>query len=61
VTVLRDHGLKVKYSKYVFGCATGVAGRKPELMLNRTHAGRIFRVDRCQTARSVEQGTAVSG
>ena len=26
--MLRGHGLEVKYSKYFFGCATGVAGRK---------------------------------
>ena len=27
--MLRGHGLEVKFSKYFFGCATGVAGRKP--------------------------------
>jgi ubiquinone/menaquinone biosynthesis C-methylase UbiE len=27
--MLRDHGLEVKFSRYFFGCATGVAGRKP--------------------------------
>ena len=27
--MLRSHGLEVKFSKYFFGCATGVAGRKP--------------------------------
>ncbi|MCK1639402.1 class I SAM-dependent methyltransferase [Bradyrhizobium sp. 157] len=26
--MLRAHGLEVKFSKYFFGCATGVAGRK---------------------------------
>src|SRR5438132_10651436 len=26
--ILRGHGLEVEYSKYFFGCATGVAGRK---------------------------------
>ena len=26
--MLRNHGLEVKFSKYFFGCATGVAGRK---------------------------------
>jgi ubiquinone/menaquinone biosynthesis C-methylase UbiE len=26
--MLRDQGLEVEYSKYFFGCATGVAGRK---------------------------------
>jgi ubiquinone/menaquinone biosynthesis C-methylase UbiE len=26
--MLRDQGLEVEFSKYVFGCATGVAGRK---------------------------------
>ena len=26
--MLRDHGLEVEFSKYFFGCATGVAGRK---------------------------------
>jgi len=26
--ILRDHGLEVEFSKYFFGCATGVAGRK---------------------------------
>ena len=26
--MLRGHGLEVKFSKYFFGCATGVAGRK---------------------------------
>ena len=26
--MLRDHGLEVEFSRYVFGCATGVAGRK---------------------------------
>ena len=26
--MLRSHGLEVKFSKYFFGCATGVAGRK---------------------------------
>jgi demethylmenaquinone methyltransferase/2-methoxy-6-polyprenyl-1,4-benzoquinol methylase len=25
---VRSHGLEVKFSKYFFGCATGVAGRK---------------------------------
>jgi hypothetical protein len=25
---LRSHGLEVKFSKYFFGCATGVSGRK---------------------------------
>jgi hypothetical protein len=25
---LRNHGLEVEFSKYFFGCATGVAGRK---------------------------------
>lgn len=33
-TLLRSHGLEVEYSKYFFGCATGVAGRKI-LPLNR--------------------------
>jgi len=27
--MLRGHGLEVKFSKYFFGCATGVAGGKP--------------------------------
>jgi demethylmenaquinone methyltransferase/2-methoxy-6-polyprenyl-1,4-benzoquinol methylase len=27
--MLRGHGLEVEFSKYFFGCATGVAGRKP--------------------------------
>ena len=27
--MLREQGLEVAYSKYFFGCATGVAGRKP--------------------------------
>jgi demethylmenaquinone methyltransferase/2-methoxy-6-polyprenyl-1,4-benzoquinol methylase len=27
--MLRDRGLEVAFSKYFFGCATGVAGRKP--------------------------------
>lgn len=27
-TLLRSHGLQVEFSKYFFGCATGVAGRK---------------------------------
>jgi hypothetical protein len=27
--MLRGHGLGVNFSKYFFGCATGVAGRKP--------------------------------
>jgi ubiquinone/menaquinone biosynthesis C-methylase UbiE len=27
-TMLRDQGLEVEFSKYFFGCATGVAGRK---------------------------------
>jgi demethylmenaquinone methyltransferase/2-methoxy-6-polyprenyl-1,4-benzoquinol methylase len=26
---LRDHGLEVEFSRYFFGCATGVAGRRP--------------------------------
>jgi ubiquinone/menaquinone biosynthesis C-methylase UbiE len=26
--MLRDHGLEVEFSRYFFGCATGVAGRK---------------------------------
>jgi demethylmenaquinone methyltransferase/2-methoxy-6-polyprenyl-1,4-benzoquinol methylase len=28
-TMLRAQGLEVMFSKYFFGCATGVAGRKP--------------------------------
>jgi hypothetical protein len=28
-TMLRSHGLEVEFSKYFFGCATGVSGRKP--------------------------------
>ena len=28
--MLRSHGLEVEYSKYFFGCATGVAGRRPD-------------------------------
>lgn len=27
--MLRGHGLEVEFKKYFFGCATGVAGRKP--------------------------------
>jgi len=27
--MLRGHGLEVEYTKYFFGCATGVAGRRP--------------------------------
>jgi demethylmenaquinone methyltransferase/2-methoxy-6-polyprenyl-1,4-benzoquinol methylase len=27
-TMLRDQGLEVRFSRYFFGCATGVAGRK---------------------------------
>jgi demethylmenaquinone methyltransferase/2-methoxy-6-polyprenyl-1,4-benzoquinol methylase len=27
--MLRSHGLEVEYTKYFFGCATGVAGRRP--------------------------------
>lgn len=27
--MLRSHGLEVEYTRYFFGCATGVAGRKP--------------------------------
>jgi ubiquinone/menaquinone biosynthesis C-methylase UbiE len=27
--MLRDHGLEVEFAKYFFGCATGVAGRRP--------------------------------
>lgn len=27
--MLRSHGLEAHFSKYFFGCATGVAGRKP--------------------------------
>jgi hypothetical protein len=26
--MLREQGLEVEFSKYVFGCATGIAGRK---------------------------------
>jgi demethylmenaquinone methyltransferase/2-methoxy-6-polyprenyl-1,4-benzoquinol methylase len=29
--LLRSHGLEVEFSRYFFGCATGVAGRKPYL------------------------------
>jgi hypothetical protein len=29
-TMLRNQGLEVEFSKYFFGCATGVAGRKIE-------------------------------
>jgi demethylmenaquinone methyltransferase/2-methoxy-6-polyprenyl-1,4-benzoquinol methylase len=28
-SMLRGHGLEVAYTKYFFGCATGVAGRRP--------------------------------
>jgi ubiquinone/menaquinone biosynthesis C-methylase UbiE len=27
--MLREHGLEVEFSKYFFGCATGIAGRRP--------------------------------
>jgi hypothetical protein len=27
--MLRGEGLEVEYTKYFFGCATGVAGRRP--------------------------------
>jgi demethylmenaquinone methyltransferase/2-methoxy-6-polyprenyl-1,4-benzoquinol methylase len=34
-SLLRAQGLEVEFSRYFFGCATGVAGRKPEAVAHK--------------------------